>query len=346
MTKQMENPAAIHARPCDGTMRAMLLERPRAPLREARLPIPYPDKHEIVVRVRACGVCRTDLHIADGDLPPHRLPLVPGHEIVGTVVSAGELAQQFAVGERVGIPWLAGACRHCAFCLSGRENLCDGAAFTGYDRDGGYAEYAAADARYCFSLPEKYDDPHAAPLLCAGLIGYRAYAMTGDAQRIGLYGFGAAAHIITQVACQQRKEVYAYTRPGDMRSQAFARSLGAVWAGDSTQSAPAFLDAAILFAPAGALVPQALAATRKGATVVCAGIHMSDIPKFPYALLWGERTVRSVANLTRTDGEAFFSLAAQLDIKTSPVPFALQDANQALRDLHKGNFDGAAVLIP
>lgn len=330
----------------DGTMRAMLLERPHAPLREARLPIPYPGEHEIVVRVRACGVCRSDLHIADGELPPHRLPLVPGHEIVGTVVSTGKLAQQFAVGERVGIPWLAGACRHCAFCLSGRENLCDGAAFTGYDLDGGYAEYAAADARYCFSLPEKYDDQHAAPLLCAGLIGYRAYAMIGDAQRIGLYGFGAAAHIITQVARQQGKEVYAYTRPGDMRSQAFARSLGAVWAGDSTQSAPALLDAAILFAPSGALVPQALAATRKGAAVVCAGIHMSDIPPFPYALLWGERMVRSVANLTRADGEAFFSLAAQLHINTAPVPFALPDANQALRNLRKGNFDGAAVLIP
>jgi len=346
MMVQMEKSSAMPAHSCNGTMRAMLLERPHASLREACLPIPYPDNYEVVVRVSACGVCRTDLHICDGELPSHRLPLVPGHEVVGTVVSTGELAQRFAVGERIGIPWLAGTCRHCAFCFSGHENLCDGAVFTGYDCDGGYAEYAAADARYCFSLPEKYDDLHVAPLLCAGLIGYRAYAMTGAAQRIGLYGFGAAAHIITQVACQQGKEVYAYTRPGDMRSQSFARALGAVWAGDSTQATPVPLDAAILFASAGGLVPQALAATRKGATVVCAGIHMSDIPQFPYALLWGERTVRSVANLTRADGEAFFSLAAQLDINTAPVPFSLQDANQALQDLRKGNFDGAAVLTP
>jgi len=338
--------SVFDARPFNGTMRAMVLDQPHSSLREARLPIPFPGEYEILLRVTVCGVCRTDLHIVDGELPPHRSPLVPGHEVVGVVVNAGELAQQFSIGERVGIPWLGGTCRHCAFCSAGQENLCDSAVFTGYDRDGGYAEYALADARYCFSLPEKYDDLHVAPLLCAGLIGYRAYAMTGSAHRIGLYGFGAAAHIVAQVACQQGKEVYAFTRPGDTRSQAFARALGAAWAGDSTQAAPVLLDAAILFAPIGALVPLALSATRKGATVVCAGIHMSDIPQFPYSLLWGERVVRSVANLTRADGEAFFALAAQLDIKTAPVSFPLREANKALQELREGCFDGAAVLHP
>jgi alcohol dehydrogenase, propanol-preferring len=330
----------------DGMMQAMVLDKPGTPLRQARMPIPFPCGYDILVRVHACGVCRTDLHIVEGDLAPHKTALVPGHEIVGTVIANGELAQQFTVGERVGIPWLGQTCRHCAFCMAGTENLCDNPVFSGYDRDGGYAEYTVADARYCLRLPERYDDAHAAPLLCAGLIGYRAYAMAKDAHRIGLYGFGAAAHIIAQVACRQGREVYAFTRPGDARSQEFARSLGAAWAGDSTAQAPARLDAAIIFAPAGPLVPLALAATRKGATVVCAGIHMSDIPRFPYSLLWGERSIRSVANLTRADGEAFFSLAAQLDIRTAPVEFALADANRALQELREGRFDGAAVLMP
>lgn len=335
----------VHS-PSAGSMRAMLLDEPHAALRLAHIPIPAPSTHEVLLRVSACGVCRTDLHIADGELPPHKRPLVMGHEVVGRVVAAGSLVHEFATGDRIGVPWLGGSCRHCDFCGMHRENLCDSAVFTGYDRDGGYAEYALADARYCFALPDRYDDLHAAPLLCAGLIGYRAYAMAGDTHRLGLYGFGAAAHIIAQVAHQQGKEVYAFTRPGDTRSQAFARSLGATWAGDSDAAPPKPLDAAIIFAPLGALVPAALAATRKGATVVCAGIHMSDIPRFPYALLWGERTVRSVANLTRADGESFFRLANNLDIRTSPVAFPLEQANQALAALRAGEFDGAAVLKP
>ncbi len=327
-------------------MDAMALEHARSPLRPVRLPIPVPSGHDILIRVSACGVCRTDLHIADGDLAPHRLPLVPGHEVVGNVVGAGPLAPAFAVGERVGVPWLAGSCGQCQFCISHRENLCDSAQFTGYDRDGGYAQYMLADGRFCFRIPARYDDLHAAPLLCAGLIGYRAYAMLADARRIGLYGFGAAAHIIAQLARFQGKQVFAFTRPGDIRSQRFALSLGAEWAGDAGARPPVDLDGAILFAPVGALVPAALAATRKGATVVCAGIHMSDVPGFPYALLWGERVVRSVANLTRADGEAFFLLAQQFDLQTAPVPFALNDANRALDALRAGAFDGAAVLVP
>ncbi len=342
----MNTSAENEGRVKPSTMHAMVLDMPQTPLRATSLPIPSPSVHEILLRVTACGVCRTDLHILDGDLPPHKSPLILGHEVVGTVVACGERASRFPIGERVGVPWLAGSCRHCGYCLGQRENLCDDAIFTGYDRDGGYAEYAVADARYCFRLPERYDDMHAAPLLCAGLIGYRAYAMTGTARRLGLYGFGAAAHIIAQVACAQGKEIYAFTRPGDLRSQAFARTLGAAWAGGADAAPPALLDAAIIFAPDGALVPQALAATCKGATVVCAGIHMRDIPGFPYALLWGERTLRSVANLTRADGEAFFRVAEQIDIKTSPVAFALRDANHALASLREGRFDGAAVLVP
>ncbi len=330
----------------DGTMRAMLLDAPFMPLHLAHIPIPFPCDDEILIRVTACGVCRTDLHIVDGELPPHKTPLIMGHEIVGEVVHVGAFAHRFSVGDRVGIPWLGGTCRHCGFCDAHRENLCDRAVFTGYDRDGGYAEYAVADARYCFLLPDRYDDAHAAPLLCAGLIGYRAYVMAGEAQKLGLYGFGAAAHIIAQVARQQGKEVYAFTRPGDTRSQEFARSLGAAWSGDSNAAAPVALDAAIIFAPLGALVPQALAATRKGATVVCAGIHMSDIPRFPSSLLWGERTLRSVANLTRADGEAFFALIKDIDIQTTPIPFRLEQANEALSALRAGRFDGAAVLMP
>jgi propanol-preferring alcohol dehydrogenase len=338
--------ADLWAPRADGTMGAMWLTQPQAPLSPIRVPIPFPSDYELLIRVTACGVCRTDLHIADGDLPPHKWPVILGHEVVGIVTHAGTHAHQFSVGDRVGVPWLGSSCRQCRFCREQRENLCDNARFTGYDMDGGYAQYLTADARYCFHLPERYDDIHAAPLLCAGLIGYRAYSMTAGARRLGLYGFGAAAHIIAQVARHQGKEVFAFTRPGDIRSQQFPRTLGAVWAGDSGAPAPATLDAAIIFAPVGALVPQALAATGKGGTIVCAGIHMSDIPAFPYSLLWGERCLRSVANLTRADGEAFFALAQELAIRTSPVTYPLEDANRALLELRAGSFDGAAVLIP
>lgn len=335
-----------HILPPYGSMRAMLLDKPNTPLRLAEVPIPLPAENEVLIRVKACGVCRTDLHIADGELPSHKTPLILGHEVVGEVVQAGALVTHIAIGDRVGVPWLGGSCHHCAFCMEKRENLCDYAIFTGYDRDGGYAEYTVADAQYCFRLPERYDDLHAAPLLCAGITGYRAYAMTGDAQRIGLYGFGAAAHIIAQVAHQQGKEIYAFTRPGNIRSQEFALSRGAVWAGGSNVLPPVPLDAAILFAPVGTLVPQALAATRKGATVVCSGSHMSDIPHFPYSLLAGERILCSAANLTREDGIAFFGLAAQMDIRTSPIAFRLDHANAALAAMRDGDFDGAAVLTP
>lgn len=327
-------------------MRAMVLGRPREPLRLEMLPVPAPGPGEVLLKVAACGVCRTDLHIVDGELAPHRLPLVPGHEIAGTVVRLGPDVTNWSVGDRVGVPWLGSTCGRCAWCTSGRENLCDAAQFTGYDRDGGYAEYALARAQFCLPLPAAYDDPHAAPLLCAGLIGYRAYAMAGSGHRIGIYGFGAAAHIVAQVALQQDREVCAFTRPGDTRSQQFARELGVQWAGASTDAPPNPLDAAILFAPSGELVPQALAASSKGATVVCAGIHMTDIPSFPYALLWGERCVRSVANLTRGDGAAFMALAAKRPIVTRPVVYPLERANEALADLRAGRFDGAAVLVP
>jgi len=330
----------------DGRMIAMVLEQPHTPLHSARLPIPFPGDHEILLRVAACGVCRTDLHIVDGELPSHKLPLIPGHEVVGVVTHVGPMAHQFSVGQRIGVPWLHMTCRHCGFCKGQHENLCDEAIFTGYDVDGGYAEYAVADARYSFPLPDRYDDMHAAPLLCAGLIGYRAYAMAGDARRIGLYGFGAAAHIIVQIARHDGREVFAFTRSGDDRSQQFARSLGATWAGSSHDAPPAMLDAAIIFAPIGSLLPQALSVVRKGGKVVCAGIHMSDIPGFPYALLWGERSVQSVANLTRADGEAFFKKADELTIQTTPVPFPMEEANRALDALRAGAFDGAAVLLP
>jgi len=328
------------------SMTAMLLDAPRQPLRPALLPLPEPGKGEVLLKMGACAVCRTDLHIVDGELAPHRLPLVPGHEIVGRVVAAGPGTQRFAPGQRVGVPWLGGSCGSCPYCAMGRENLCDRPRFTGYDRDGGFAEYTVADARYCFALPEAYDDAHAAPLLCAGLIGYRAHAMTGEARRLGLYGFGAAGHLVAQLALRQGREVFAFTRAGDTRSQAFARTLGAAWAGASDEAAPVPLDAAILFAPAGDLVPRALAAVRKGGTVVCAGIHMSDIPSFPYARLWGERCLRSVANLTRADGEAFFRLVGGGAIATTVVPYPLTAANRALDDLRSGRIDGAAVLLP
>jgi propanol-preferring alcohol dehydrogenase len=324
----------------------MVLHAQREPLRLEDVLEPEPGPGQVKLRVRACGVCRTDLHIADGELEGGRLPIVPGHEIVGTVVGKGEGAERFAQGERVGVPWLGWSCGRCDYCRSGRENLCGEARFTGFHRDGGYAEYALADERFCFALPAGYGDAEAAPLLCAGLIGYRALAMAGDARRIGIYGFGAAAHIVAQVAAYQRRELYAFTRPGDAAAQDFARKLGCRWAGDSTAPAPEPLDAALLFAPIGALVPLALAATRKGGAVVCAGIHMSDIPSFPYSLLWGERSLKSVANLTRSDGEEFMRLAPLARVRTEIRRYPLAEANAALRDLREGALNGAAVLLP
>lgn len=328
------------------TMRAMLLDQPHARLRLAQVAVPRPGPGQILLRVTACGVCRTDLHIADGELAPHRLPLVLGHEVVGTVEHCGDGVSAWRPGQRVGVPWLGATCGACPYCRAQAENLCDAPGFTGYDLDGGYAQYMVAGAAYAFALPERYDDVHAAPLLCAGLIGYRAYAMTRGARRIGLYGFGAAAHILAQLARHQGREVFAFTRPGDLRSQRFARTLGAVWAGDTSHPAPRPLDAAIIFAPDGALVPLALSAVRKGGSVVCAGIHMSDIPAFAYSLLWGERIVRSVTNLTRADGVEFFRLAEQFPLVTEVTVFPLEQANQALDALRQGSFDGAAVLVP
>ena len=327
-------------------MLAMQWQGPGQALRQVRLPIPACGEDEVLLRVLACGVCRTDLHIVDAELPPHRLPVVPGHEIVGELVQAGARVDRFKVGQRVGVPWLGGTCGHCPYCRAARENLCDQPVFTGCDRDGGYAQYALADARYCLAIPARYDAAHAAPLLCAGLIGYRAYVMAGAGRRLGLYGFGAAAHLLAQVALAQGREVYAFTRPGDLRTQRFALSLGVAWAGDSDAAAPVPLDAAIIFAPLGALVPAALAACAKGGTVVCAGIHMSAIPSFPYALLWQERCLRSVANLTRADGAAFLALADRLPLQTVVTTFPLAEANRALAAVRDGSIDGAAVLIP
>jgi propanol-preferring alcohol dehydrogenase len=325
-------------------MRAMILHRPGEPLRETEVPAPEPGPEQLLIRVQVCGVCRTDLHVVDGELPQPKLPLIPGHEIVGSVVRAGAGAGRFAVGERVGVPWLGHTCGVCPYCRSGRENLCDSPGFTGYTLDGGYAHYKVADERYCFRLPPGYGDAQAAPLLCAGLIGYRSLVLAGDARRLGIYGFGAAAHLICQVACHQGRAVYAFTRPGDLEGQQFARALGAVWAGASPERPPEELDAAILYAPVGSLVPAALAAVAKGGTVVCAGIHMSDIPAFPYRLLWGERTVRSVANLTRRDGEEFLALAAAVPLHVQVQTFPLNQANDALRQLRDGKIHGAAVL--
>jgi propanol-preferring alcohol dehydrogenase len=327
------------------TMRAMLLAEPRQLLRPAVLPLPHPAAGQLLIEVEACGVCRTDLHLVDGELPEPRMPIVPGHEIVGRIAALGAAVQGFVPGQRVGVPWLGRTCGRCRYCQTDRENLCDEARFTGYQIHGGYAEYTVADARFCFPLAEEYDAAQAAPLLCAGLIGYRALAMAGGARRLGIYGFGAAAHIVCQVARYQGREVYAYTRPGDTQAQAFARTLGAVWAGDATQEAPAPLDAALIFAPVGALVPAALAQVAKGGSVICAGIHMSDIPSFPYALLWGERSLRSVANLTRRDGEQFLALAPRVPVLTEVHRYPLVEANQALDDLRHGRLRGAAVLV-
>jgi alcohol dehydrogenase, propanol-preferring len=326
-------------------MRAMVLKTPKKRLQQAEMPDPEPAEGEILLRVRACGVCRTDLHLVDGELAEPALPLVPGHQIVGVVEGAGKGASRFATGDRVGVPWLAWACGECRFCRSGRENLCERARFTGYQRDGGYAELATADERFSFPMPEDYPDAEAAPLLCAGLIGHRALRACGDPERLGLYGFGASAHIVCQIAVHERRRVFAFTRAGDTEGQAFARELGAEWAGGSGEPPPEPLDAAIVFAPVGALVPQALRAVERGGRVVCAGIHMSDIPSFPYELLWGERSVSSVANLTRRDGEELLELAPRVPVRTEVTTYPLQKANEALDDLRGGKVRGAAVLV-
>ncbi|WP_321962002.1 zinc-dependent alcohol dehydrogenase family protein [Paraburkholderia sp. J7] len=325
-------------------MRAMVFDGENPWLREADLPDPAPRAGELLIDVRACGVCRTDLHVVDGDLEHPKKPVIPGHEIVGTVAALGAGVTGFALGDRVGVPWLGHTCGHCRFCADGRENLCDAPGFTGYTIDGGYATRTVADARYCFHLPRQYSDVEAAPLLCAGLIGYRSLAMAGEARRIGIYGFGAAAHIVAQVARHQGRTVYAFTRPGDTAAQQFARRLGAAWAGGSEERAPEELDAALLFAPVGALVPAALRALTKGGTVVCGGIHMSDIPSFPYAWLWEERRIVSVANLTREDGTTFMAIAARHKLEIETTPYPLARANEALADLREGRLTGAAVL--
>ena len=322
----------------------MVMTHPREPLRELERPIPAPGAGQVLVRVGACAVCRTDLHVVDGELPRPKLPLIPGHEIVGSVSEIGGGAARFAVGERVGIPWLGWTCGVCRFCRTGRENLCEQVRFTGYTLDGGYAEYTVADERFCFPIPPSYSDSEAAPLLCAGLIGYRSLVKAGGARRLGIYGFGAAAHIVAQVARHQGRELYAFTRPGDVAAQQFARELGAVWAGGSDELPPHPLDAAIIFAPAGALVPLALKALDQGGRVVCGGIHMSDIPAFPYELLWHERSICSVANLTRRDAEEFLALAPQVPVRTQVREFPLSAANQALAQLRAGRLQGAAVL--
>jgi len=327
-------------------MHAMVCEGPGRPLVARTLPRLEPGPGEVRIDVAACGVCRTDLHLVDGDLPDPRVPVIPGHEIVGRIAALGSGVSSLSIGARVGVPWLGATCGQCGYCTSGRENLCADARFTGYQIDGGYADSALADARFVLPLPDRYDDLHAAPLLCAGLIGYRAYAMAGEARVLGLYGFGAAAHLIAQVAVAQGRTVCAFTRPGDSDAQRFAREVGAQWAGGSDEPAPWPLDAALIFAPAGPLVPAALAATARGGTVICAGIHMSDIPGFPYRLLWGERSVRSVANLTRADGRAFLALAATLPLAVRVEAFPLSRANEALARLRSGAVSGAAVLTP
>ncbi len=326
------------------TMVAMQFQGPGRPLVSSVRPIPRPAAHEVLVKIAACGVCRTDLHLVDGELTRPREGVIPGHEIVGMIADAGAEAGSWSRGERVGIPWLGWTCGECHYCMMGRENLCERARFTGYTLDGGYAQYAVADARYCFRLPDGYSDTDAAPLLCAGLIGHRALVAAGDAACLGIYGFGAAAHIITQVAVHQGRRVFAFTRAADEPARQFARTLGACWAGASDQPSPELLDAAILFAPVGALVPLALQSVRKGGIVVCAGIHMSDIPAFPYSLLWGERRIASVANLTRADAEAFLALAPRIPVRTTTIPFALDAANEALEAVRTGRISGAAVL--
>lgn len=326
-------------------MKAMVLEAQGRPLELRDLPLPRPGRGQVLLQVRACGVCRTDLHVVDGELTDPRLPLVPGHQIVGTVVEAGKDAQRFPVGARVGVPWLGWTCGECRQCRAGRENLCERARFTGYQIDGGYAEFASADERFCFPIPDGYPDAQAAPLLCAGMIGYRSLRIAGDGERLGLYGFGASAHIVIQLALNQGRRVFAFTRAGDSEAERFALSLGAEWAGDSMGSPPEPLDAAIIFAPAGELVPAALRATAPGGTVVCAGIHMSDIPSFPYSILWQERILRSVANLTRRDGEEFLALAPKVPVRTQVETHPLEAANEVLARLRDGKVQGEAVLL-
>ena len=323
----------------------MLFEKAGQPLRSAELPVPQAGAGHVLIRVRACAVCRTDLHIIDGELNEPELPLIPGHEIIGVVEKIGKEATRFKLGDRVGVPWLGWTCGHCEFCVSGRENLCDEARFTGYTLDGGYAEYAVADPRFCFAIPDSYSDAEAAPLLCAGLIGYRSLVKAGQGKRLGIYGFGAAAHIIAQVAKFQNREIYAFTRPADKAAEKFALGLGAVWAGSSSEPPPVKLDAAIIFAPAGELVPQALRGLKKGGTVVCGGIHMTDIPSFPYSILWQERSICSVANLSRRDAEEFLPLAARIPVRTEVQTFPLERANEALEKLRSGQVNGAAVLL-
>ena len=327
------------------TMRAMVLDSPGRPLRSAEVPRPVPGPGQVLVRVNACAVCRTDLHVVDGELTHPKLPLIPGHEVVGRVAGAGPKALRFKVGDRVGVPWLGWTCGVCSFCMSGRENLCDHALFTGYTLDGGFAEFMVADERFCFVLPDCYSDSAAAPLLCAGLIGYRCLRMAGSAKNVGIFGFGGAADIIAQVGLHQGRKIFAFTREGDVETQAFARSLGATWAGGSDERPPEPLDAAIIFAPVGALVPKALAATVKGGCVVCGGIHMSPVPEFSYDLLWGERTICSVANLTRQDGKRFLELAPTVPVRTEIRTFPLAEANEALAQLRAGAFRGSAVLV-
>ncbi len=327
-------------------MHAMLMDKPNQPLQYTDVPIPKPNEDQVLIKVHACGICRTDLHILDGELNQPTLPLIPGHQIVGTIAELGKNVSGLRVGQRIGVPWLGGSCGHCPYCLADKENLCDQALFTGYQMNGGFAEYCVANTRFCFPIPADYPDDQAAPLLCAGLIGYRSLSKTGDAKRLGIYGFGAAAHLLVQVARYQGREVYAFTRADDKQAQQFALALGAVWAGDSEQAPPVLLDAAIIFAPVGALVPVALRALAKGGIVVCGGIHMSDIPSFPYEILWGERVICSVANLTRQDGEAFLQLAPKIPIKTEVHTYSLDKANEALADLRNGRFTGAYVVKP
>jgi propanol-preferring alcohol dehydrogenase len=330
----------------EGAMDAMVLASTGGALVPTRVRAPVAGPGQVLVRVSACAVCRTDLHIVDGELASPKPALIPGHEIVGAVAAVGPGVDRFSVGDRVGVPWLGWTDGTCAYCVSGRENLCERARFTGYDLDGGFAQFAVADQRYCFAIPAGYDDVSAAPLMCAGLIGYRALRMAGDARRIGLYGFGAAAHIVAQVARHEGRDVFAFTRPGDVEGAAFARSLGATWAGGSDVAAPELLDAALIFAPVGALVPAALRAVAKGGVVVCAGIHMSDIPGFPYAELWGERVIRSVANLTRRDATELLELAPRVPIRTTTTTYPLGAANEAIADVRAGRVSGAAVLVP
>jgi propanol-preferring alcohol dehydrogenase len=325
-------------------MKAMVLEKSGERLTLKDVEKSAPSSGQVLIKISCCGVCRTDLHILDGDLDKPNLPLIPGHQIVGKIEQIGSDVQDFKPGDKVGVPWLGKTCGHCEFCRNDRENLCDRAKFTGYNLNGGFAEYTVANAQYCFSIPENYADQQAAPLLCAGLIGYRSLRKTGNAQKLGFYGFGSSAHILTQVAVYQNRKIFAFTRPGDSKGQQFALNMGAVWAGDSDKPPPKKLDAAIIFAPVGSLIPQALKSVKKGGKVVCAGIHMSDIPEFSYDLLWGERSVESVANLTRQDGEEFLALAPQIPIKTSVTTYLLEDANEALNDLREGNFEGSAVL--